>query len=130
MKNSLYFYSISNIRVIDGDTIDADIDLGFSIFIRRRIRLEGIDAPETRLQSKISDPEERKKEKLSGIKSKDFLYSICESNKIYLISNKLDKYGRVLGEIFLIEDDLGVEESYTSINQLMISKGYASAYGK
>lgn len=130
MKNSLYFYSISNIRVIDGDTIDADIDLGFSISIRRRVRLEGIDAPETRLQSKISDPEERKKEKLLGIKSKDFLYSICESNKIYLISNKLDKYGRVLGEIFLIEDDLGVEESYVSINQLMISKGYASAYGK
>jgi len=130
VKNSLYFYSISNIRVIDGDTIDADIDLGFSISIRRRVRLEGIDAPETRLQSKISDPEERKKEKLLGIKSKDFLYSICESNKIYLISNKLDKYGRVLGEIFLIEDDLGVEESYVSINQLMISKGYASAYGK
>ena len=130
MKNSLYFYSISNIRVIDGDTIDADIDLGFSISIRRRIRLEGIDAPETRLQSKISDLEERKKEKLLGIKSKDFLHSICESNKIYLISNKLDKYGRVLGEIFLIEDDLGVEENYVSINQLMISKGYASAYGK
>ena len=130
MKNSLYFYSISNIRVIDGDTIDADIDLGFSISISRRVRLEGIDAPETRLQSKISDPEERKKEKLLGIKSKDFLYSICGSNKIYLISNKLDKYGRVLGEIFFIEDDLGVEENYTSINQLMISKGYASAYGK
>lgn len=130
MKNSLYFYSISNIRVIDGDTIDADIDLGFSISIRRRVRLEGIDAPETRLQSKISDPEQRKKEKLLGIKSKDFLYSICESNKIYLISNKLDKYGRVLGEIFFIEDDLGVEENYTSINQLMISKGYASVYGK
>lgn len=130
MKNSLYFYSISNIRVIDGDTIDADIDLGFSISIRRRVRLEGIDAPETRLQSKISDPEQRKKEKLLGIKSKDFLHSICESNKIYLTSNKLDKYGRVLGEIFLIEDDLGVEESYVSINQLMISKGYASAYGK
>jgi len=130
VKNSLYFYSISNIRVIDGDTIDADIDLGFSISIRRRVRLEGIDAPETRLQSKISDPEQRKKEKLLGIKSKDFLYSICESNKIYLISNKLDKYGRVLGEIFFIEDDLGVEENYTSINQLMISKGYASVYGK
>lgn len=130
MKNSLYFYSISNIRVVDGDTIDADIDLGFSISIRRRVRLEGIDAPETRLQSKISDPEQRKKEKLLGIKSKDFLYSICESNKIYLISNKLDKYGRVLGEIFFIEDDLGVEENYTSINQLMISKGYASVYGK
>lgn len=130
MKNSLYFYSISNIRVIDGDTIDADIDLGFSISIRRRVRLEGINAPETRLQSKISDPEQRKKEKLLGIKSKDFLHSICESNKIYLTSNKLDKYGRVLGEIFLIEDDLGVEESYVSINQLMISKGYASAYGK
>ena len=61
MKNSLYFYSISNIRVIDGDTIDADIDLGFSISIRRRVRLEGIDAPETRLQSKISDPEKERK---------------------------------------------------------------------
>lgn len=121
---------MSNIRVIDGDTIDSDIDLGFSISIRRRIRLLGIDAPETRLQSKIKDLTVREKEKQLGIDSKDFLTKICNSNQIYLLSQNLDKYGRVLGEIFYIEDDLGVEENYISINQLMVSEGHATVYDK
>ena len=130
MNKSLFFYSLSNIRVIDGDTIDSNIDLGFSISIRRRIRLLGIDAPETRLQSKIKDSTARKKEKQRGIDSKDFLTKICDSNQIYLSSQNLDKYGRVLGEIFYIEDDLGIEENYVSINELMVSEGYATVYDK
>ena len=130
MNKSLFFYSLSNIRVIDGDTIDSNIDLGFSISIRRRIRLIGIDAPETRLQSKIKDSAAREKEKQLGIYSKDFLTKICDSNQIYLSSQNLDKYGRVLGEIFYIEDDLGVQENYVSINQLMVSKGHAAVYDK
>lgn len=130
MNKSLFFYSLSNIRVIDGDTIDSNIDLGFSISIRRRIRLLGIDAPETRLQSKIKDSTAREKEKQLGIDSKNFLTKICNSNQIYLSSQNLDKYGRVLGEIFYIEDDLGIEENYVSINQLMVSEGHATVYGK
>ena len=130
MNKSLFFYSLSNIRVIDGDTIDSNIDLGFSISIRRRIRLLGINAPETRLQSKIKDSTAREKEKQLGIDSKNFLTKICNSNQIYLSSQNLDKYGRVLGEIFYIEDDLGVEENYVSINQLMVFEGHATVYGK
>lgn len=130
MISSLYVYSLSNIRVIDGDTIDADIDLGFRITVRKRIRLYGINAPEIRLQSKIKNLEDRKKEKSLGLSAKARLSEICSKNRVYLESISVGKYGRVVGTIYFLEDDLGIEEDLVSINDLLIDEGYARVYEK
>ena len=91
MTSGLYVYQLSNIRVIDGDTIDADIDLGFRITVRKRIRLYGIDAPETRLQSKIKNLEDRKNEKSLGLSAKARVSEICSTNSVYLESVSIGK---------------------------------------
>lgn len=130
MTSGLYVYQLSNIRVIDGDTIDADIDLGFRITVRKRIRLYGIDAPETRLQSKIKNLEDRKNEKSLGLSAKARLSEICSTNSVYLESVSIGKYGRVVGTIYYIEDDIGVQEDFVSINDLLVTEGYASVYKK
>ena len=130
MRSGLYVYQLSNIRVIDGDTIDADIDLGFRITVRKRIRLYGIDAPETRLQSKIKNLEDRKKEKSLGLSAKARVSEICSTNSVYLESVKIGKYGRVVGNIYYLEDDIGIEDDFVSINDLLVTEGYASIYKK
>ena len=66
----MYQYSFSFTKVIDGDTVDGVIDLGFGISLKERIRLAGIDAPEIRLQKSIKDKEERAKEKQRGLDAK------------------------------------------------------------
>ncbi len=128
MISGLYVYQLSNIRVIDGDTIDADIDLGFRITVRKRIRLYGIDAPETRLQSKIKNLEDRKNEKSLGLSAKARLSEICSTNSVYLESVSIGKYGRVVGTIYYLEDDIGIEEDFVSINDLLVTEGYARIY--
>jgi len=128
MISGLYVYQLSNIRVIDGDTIDADIDLGFRITVRKRIRLYGIDAPETRLQSKIKNLEDRKNEKSLGLSAKARLSEICSTNSVYLESVSIGKYGRVVGRIYYLEDDIGIEEDFVSINDLLVTEGYARIY--
>jgi micrococcal nuclease len=130
MTSGLYVYQLSNIRVIDGDTIDADIDLGFRITVRKRIRLYGIDAPETRLQSKIKNLEDRKNEKSLGLSAKARVSEICSTNSVYLESVSIGKYGRVVGTIYYLEDDIGVQEDFVSINDLLVTEGYASVYKK
>jgi micrococcal nuclease len=130
MTLGLYVYQLDNIRVIDGDTIDADIDLGFRITVRKRIRLYGIDAPETRLQSKIKNLEDRKNEKSLGLSAKARLSEICSKNSVLLESVKIGKYGRVVGNLYFIEDDMGIEEDFVSINDLLVSEGHAEVYNK
>lgn len=128
MISGLYAYQLSNIRVIDGDTIDADIDLGFRITVRKRIRLYGIDAPETRLQSKIKNLEDRKNEKSLGLSAKARLSEICSTNSVYLESISVGKYGRVVGTIYLLEDGMGVDDTFVSINDVLIAEGHAKPY--
>lgn len=130
MTSGLYVYQLDNIRVIDGDTIDADIDLGFRITVRKRIRLYGINTPEIRLQSKIKNLEDRKKQKNLGLSAKARLSEICSKNSIYLESVKIGKYGRVVGNLYFIEDDMGIEEDFVSINDLLITEGHAEVYNK
>ena len=130
MTSGLYVYKLSNIKVIDGDTIDADIDLGFHITVRKRIRLYGIDAPETRLQSKIKNLEDRKNEKSLGLSAKARLSEICSTNSVYLESVSVGKYGRVVGTIYYLEDDMGIEEDFVSINDLLVTEGHARIYKK
>jgi micrococcal nuclease len=104
-------------KIVDGDTIDVDIDLGFDISFSSRVRLAGIDTPESRTSDKL--------EKSLGLESKAYLKSAIEAAKTVVIkTEKMDsseKYGRILGWVFLDGSD-------TSINQNMIDDGYAWGY--
>jgi micrococcal nuclease len=104
-------------KVVDGDTIDVDIDLGFDISFSSRVRLAGIDTPESRTVDKI--------EKALGLESKEYLKKAIDGSKTVVIkTEKMDsseKYGRILGWVFL-------DGSEVSINQKMIDEGYAWGY--
>ena len=109
----MFKYNAKLIRVIDGDTIDAEIDLGFHTFVKKRIRLYKIDAPETRTRDKS--------EKILGKKAKSRLLEILNSNSgtFVLRSHGIGKFGRCLGEIFI---------NNVSINETLIKEGHASRY--
>jgi micrococcal nuclease len=104
-------------KIVDGDTIDVDIDLGFDISFSSRVRLAGIDTPESRTTDKM--------EKTLGLESKDYLKKAIDASKTVVIkTEKMDsseKYGRILGWVFLDGSDV-------SINQKMIDDGYAWGY--
>jgi micrococcal nuclease len=121
--SQLYYYKLSNIRIVDGDTIDADIDLGFKVSTRQRIRLNRINAPETRLQSKIKNLDDRINEKKLGLIAKSHLAKTCKEHIIYLHSVGSGKYGRVLGELYYDDSDTKV-----CINDLMLSEGVVRPY--
>jgi len=113
-----YIYRIRSIhKVVDGDTIDADIDLGFDISLTKRIRLAGVDTPESR----TADANEKK----YGLESKEWLKKKVEGAKNILIKTELpdstEKYGRIIGHLFINDQD-------TSLNDQMIVEGYAWSY--
>jgi len=113
-----YIYRIREIhKVVDGDTIDADIDLGFSISLEKRIRLAGVDTPESRTKDL--------KEKAMGLESKEWLKKKLEGAKDIIIKTELpdstEKYGRIIGHLFINRQE-------TSLNNQMIDEGYALAY--
>lgn len=112
----MYEYRVKNVlKVVDGDTIDVDIDLGFDISFSSRVRLAGIDTPE----SKTKDAYEKK----LGLESKDWLKKALEhGNKVVIKTEKInstEKFGRVLGWLFV--DDV-------NLNLAMIDQGYAWSY--
>ena len=104
-------------KVVDGDTIDVDIDLGFDICFSSRVRLAGIDTPESRTTDKA--------EKALGLEAKSYVKTQIDSAKTVVIkTEKMDsseKYGRILGWVFL-------DNSPVSLNQKMIDDGYAWGY--
>ena len=113
-----YIYRIKSVlRVVDGDTIDADIDLGFDISLTKRIRLAGIDSPESRTR----DLEEKK----LGLETKEWLKNRLQFAKDIIIKTELpdstEKYGRILGHLFINGEE-------TSLNNQMITEGYAWEY--
>jgi micrococcal nuclease len=103
-------------RVVDGDTVDATIDLGFDTWKKTRIRFYGINAPESRTR----DLEEKKK----GLAAKDRLIEILKANdnKFVLKSHGVGKYGRCLGELYV--ETLGE----VSVQQTLINEGHGVAY--
>lgn len=114
----MYTYAVKEVtKVVDGDTIDVVIDLGFSISFSSRVRLAGIDTPESRTRDKH--------EKALGLESKKYLADRIKAAKnIVIKTEKLDsseKYGRILGWLYL--DGEG-----NSVNHEMIEKGYAWGY--
>ena len=113
-----YIYRIKQItKVVDGDTIDADIDLGFDISLSKRIRLAAVDTPESR----TADANEKK----YGLESKEWLKHKVENAKNILIKTELpdstEKYGRIIGHLFINDQE-------TSLNNQMITEGYAWTY--
>tara|TARA_Y100000589_G_C27069359_1_gene594723 strand:- start:23 stop:355 length:333 start_codon:yes stop_codon:yes gene_type:complete len=109
----MYRYKANLIRVIDGDTIDALVDLGFDVWIKKRVRLYGIDTPETRTR----DVEEKKAGKAAMARLVEILGE--SNNEFILQSHGVGKYGRCLGTLFI--DD-------TNINMLLLNEGHAEEY--
>ena len=112
----MYTYNAKLDRVVDGDTVDALVDLGFDSWKKVRIRMHGMDAWESRTR----DLEEKKK----GIAAKARLKHILEieaKGEFILVSHGVGKYGRCLGEIYIKPGD-------DSINNLLISEGHAKEY--
>ena len=116
-----YIYRGKLERVVDGDTIDALIDVGFDIWIKKRIRYSGIDTWESRTR----DLEEKAKGLEAKARNKELLMEISSKSGYFrLKSHGVGKYGRVLGEIF-IEDKDG---NQYNINETLISEGHAYVY--
>ena len=111
----MFEYNASVLKVVDGDTIDVLVDVGFSIHKKIRVRLYGIDAPESRTR----DLEEKK----LGLAAKARLIEILNQNdnKIILNSHGIGKYGRCLGELFIKDEE-------QSINTQLILEGHGVEY--
>ena len=107
----MYEYKAKLIRVVDGDTLDAMIDLGFDIWTKKRIRLGGINAWESRTRDK--------EEKAKGLLAKAWVIDILKmyDNKFTLKSTGVGKYGRCIGTIYL-------SENY-SLNEALLKEGHA-----
>jgi len=114
----MYEYHVKKVtNVVDGDTIDVEIDLGFDISFSSRVRLAGIDTPESRTTNKA--------EKVLGLEAKEYVKSkIKDAKDVVIKTEKMDsseKYGRILGWLFL-------DGSKVSVNEQMIADGYAWGY--
>jgi endonuclease YncB( thermonuclease family) len=121
-RKSCYNFRVTKInRVVDGDTIDVTIDLGFDLYKKERVRVAGVDTPEKRTRDKEEkelglDATAWLKEKLDGaLRGDDELIIRTE------LVGGVGKYGRLLGWLYVGDDDL-------SLNELMITEGYAWAY--
>ena len=139
----MYEYKFNPHRVIDGDTVDGSIDLGFGVFLTQRVRLLGIDAPETCLQKSIKNKEERIAEKARGLKAKQRLKEIIKEGAkqpeglfIHTFLDKKGKYGRVLGDIKYIyaRDLYNFKEGskpwvgWKSLSQQLLIEGLVDIY--
>ena len=122
-RKSCYNFRVIKInRVVDGDTIDVTIDLGFDIYKKERVRVAGVDTPEKRTRDK--------EEKILGIEAtnwlKEKLEAAIKGDDELTIRTELvggvGKYGRLLGWLY-------IGDAETSLNELMISEGYAWSYG-
>ena len=114
----MYEYFVKEVKnVVDGDTIDVVIDLGFDILFASRVRLAGIDTPESRTTDKA--------EKTLGLEAKEYLKKhLKDAKSVVIRTEKMDsseKYGRILGWVY-------VNGESESVNNKMINDGYAWGY--
>ena len=116
-----YNYKAKLIRVVDGDTIDALIDVGFDIWVKKRIRYKGIDTWESRTR----DLDEKKKGLAAKARNKELLEKVSAKSGYFIIkSYGTGKYGRVLAEIY-IQDKEG---NSINVNKKLIHEGHAYIY--
>lgn len=111
----MYQYKIKKIkRIIDGDTIDVEIDLGFNVTITQKIRLKNVDTPEIRTKNL--------KEKEKGIEAKEWLEKELSREGEWMIDTfKEDKYGRILGILYC-------EGDFVTVNQKILNEEIAKPY--
>ena len=114
-KPASFEYNATLVKVLDGDTIDAYIDLGFDLKIKKRIRYMGIDTWESRTRDK--------EEKVKGLAAKARNKELLEAGTFKIVSYGTGKFGRVLGEVFVQTDD-----GLVSVNETLISEGHAYIY--
>ena len=116
-----YIYRAKLDRVVDGDTVDAMIDVGFDIWVKKRIRYKGLDAWESRTR----DLEEKKVGLAAKARNKQLIEEVSDKPGYFrLKSYGLGKYGRVLGELFIIDK----EGKQICINDALITEGHAYVY--
>ena len=114
----MFDYQCKLVRVVDGDTIDVNIDLGFSVWHKARVRMLGIDTPESRTRNL--------EEKALGLASKARLKEILKGRQISIECNKeKGKFGRVLATVWAV--DKGTGESI-DVNTRLIEEGHARPY--
>ena len=115
----MYEYRCKVVKIVDGDTVDVDIDLGFGVWLKKeRIRMFGIDTPESRTR----DLDEKK----YGLMAKEFITKLLDDKGGIVLKTRKDaegKYGRILGELWRTTDFAD-----KSINQIMIEKHHAVSY--
>ena len=118
----MYEYNAKVTHVVDGDTIDLSIDLGFDIWYNSRVRFLGIDTPESRTR----DLEEKER----GLAAKDRVKCLLEGcENIELKSHGVGKYGRCLGEIFITKNYIRSEKYHGKcINTMLVEEGHAVVY--
>ena len=120
-KMDKYIYRAKLDRVVDGDTVDALIDVGFDIWFKKRIRFMGLDTWESRTR----DLEEKKLGLAAKARTKELLEKVSSKSGYFrLKSHGLGKYGRVLGEIFIMDS----EGKQWNVNETLISEGHAYVY--
>ena len=120
----MYEYRIKVVKVVDGDTVDVDIDLGFGVWLKKeRVRLYGIDTPESRTRDK--------EEKKFGLMAKEYLKASLKKGTPILKTRKdgKGKFGRILGELLYIDNEGHPQyEVKININEDMIEKHHAVKY--
>ena len=113
----MYEYKCKITRVVDGDTVDIDIDLGFGVWLHKeRVRIYGIDTPESRTRDKV--------EKRFGLLAKEFVKQFVKGSSVILRTQKYDakgKFGRILGDI--IVDDKSLSETMIQEHHAVIYHG-------
>lgn len=114
--NKLYFYKARCLNVVDGDTVDLEIDLGMKLFIRERVRLYGINSSEI-FGVKVGSPEYE-----AGMKCKNRVNELLSNKAVWIntLKDKQEKYGRYLAIIFFIDND-----QYVNLNDLLVTEGLA-----
>ena len=116
-----YIYRAKLDRVVDGDTVDALIDVGFDIWFKKRIRFMGLDTWESRTR----DLEEKKLGKLAKERTRQLLEDVSSKSGYFRVkSHGLGKYGRVLGGIFIMDKD----GKQWNVNETLIAEGHAYVY--
>jgi len=117
----MFEYQCKIVKIIDGDTVDVDIDLGFGVWLKKqRIRLYGIDTPESRTR----DLEEKK----YGLVAKEFVEAhlpVGETRTLTTIKDKTGKYGRILGKFKAFDS---YTDAWVNLNQWMIIKHLGVEY--
>jgi len=119
----MFEYNYKLVKVVDGDTIDVDIDLGFGVWLQKqRIRMMGIDTPESRTSDK--------EEKVYGLLAKEKLQTLLATGKVLkTYKDAKGKFGRILGELWVNCTEDGHEfNGWTNINKWMCESGYAVGY--